>query len=162
MRYMQGTENVVVKTHMKNKDSKLGLLVDVEFGAGLLDILLQLLDGVLERRPGVINLVDDQDALADQAGHVAERGKIQPLSASNLGARLFDDGIGGELLVEGEADGLDRDVGAAGLLEEGPEDTGRDVAAATNGDHQMGLEVGEDLGSRLLAQLVHLFHGKRG
>jgi hypothetical protein len=89
-------------------------------------------------------------------------------------------GVAVELFVQGETDGLDGDVGAAGLLEEGtagkkvllvflgssfvglftrscvPEDARRDVAAAANGDHEVGLEVIEDLVGRLLAELMDL------
>lgn len=40
---------------------------------------------------------------------------------------------------------MDGDVGAAGAFEEGAEDSSRDVAAATDGDHKVGLEGGEDV-----------------
>lgn len=81
------------------------------------------------------------------------------------------------MLVEGETDGLDGDVGAAGLLEEGsrvvtlascifgvqgtrgglPQNARRDVASTANGDHEVGLELIEDLLGRLLTELVDLF-----
>ena len=41
---------------------------------------------------------------------------------------------------------MDGDVGAAGAFEEGAEDSSGDVAAAADGDHQVGLEGGEDVG----------------
>lgn len=37
-----------------------------------------------------------------------------------------------------------------------PKDTGWDVTAAANGDHQAGREVAQNALSRGLAQLVHL------
>lgn len=37
-----------------------------------------------------------------------------------------------------------------------PEDTGRDVAAAADGDHEVGVEGIQDAVGRGLAQLVHL------
>jgi hypothetical protein len=54
---------------------------------------------------------------------------------------------------------LDGDVGGPGLLEEGAQDAGGHVAAATNGDHEVGLEFIEDLVSCFLAQLVDLERG---
>lgn len=84
-------------------------------------------------------------------------------------------GVGAELLVEGETDGLDGDVGVAVAFEEGavggglvwcggggesvvgvPEDARGDVAAAADGDHEVGFEVIEDLLRGILAELVHL------
>jgi len=41
------------------------------------------------------------------------------LCAGDFCAGLLDFGVGAELLVEGEADGLDGDVGCVALLEEG-------------------------------------------
>jgi cytochrome c len=58
--------------------------------------------------------------------------------------------------VEGETDGLDGDVGSAALLEERSEDSSRDVTTTTDGDQKLGLKVGEELLSGLLAHLVHL------
>lgn len=141
---------------MENKDAKLGLGgIRADLLAGLLDILLQLLDGVLERRPGVVDLVHDQDALADEVSHLAQGREIEPLGAGDLCANLLDLAVA-ERLVQREADGLDGDVGRSGLLEERAQDSRRDVAAAADGDHELRLEVLEDLGSGLLAQLVDL------
>jgi hypothetical protein len=83
-----------------------------------------------------------------------------------------------ELLVEREANGLDGDVGATRLLEEGsegllvdgswggskdeksiPQDARGDVATAANGDHKVGLEFIEDLLCSFLAELVDLCGG---
>ena len=63
---------------------------------------------------------------------------------------------GGQALVEGEADGLDGDVGAVLALEERAEDAGGHVATAADGDHEVGLDVFEDAGSRFLAEFVDL------
>ena len=54
---------------------------------------------------------------------------------------------------------MDGDVGAAGAFEEGAEDAGGDVAAAADGDHEVGLEGGEDLGGGGLTQFVDLGGG---
>lgn len=40
---------------------------------------------------------------------------------------------------------MNRDVGAAGAFEERAEDSSRDVTAAADGDHEVGLEGGEDV-----------------
>ena len=148
---------------MKHEDAELGLR-----GIGAhplprgLDVLLQLLDGVLERGAGVVDLVDDEDVLADEVLHLAEGGHVKPLGAGDFGAGHLDLGGAGELgkrLVEREADGLDGDVGAAVALEEGAQDAGGHVAAAADGDHEVRLHGGEDMGSRLLAELVDLVRG---
>lgn len=155
---------MVCGTHVENKDAELGL-GSLPLGAYLLarslDVLLQLLDGVLERGSGVIDLVDDEDLLADQVLHLAQAGKVEPLCASDLVAGLLDDGVGGKGLVEGQADGLDGDVGGTGQLQEGPQDTRGHVTTAADGDYQMRLEVVEDAGCRLLAELVDLEEGER-
>ena len=112
---------------MQNKDAKLGLggVVAARALARSLDILLQLLDGVLERGARVVDLVDNEDVFANQVCHF-QRGQVQPLCAGYDGPGGFDVGVrgirgggGGELFVEGEADGLDGDVGRAFALEEG-------------------------------------------
>ncbi len=143
---------------MEDENGKLGIEVAPDLGAGLLDVLLQLLDGVLEGGAGVVDLVDDQDALADQVRHLAQGGQVEPLGARDLGAdglNFHVDGFG-QALIQRQADGLDGNVGAAGLLEERAQDAGGHVAAAADGDHQLRLEVGQDLRRRLLAQLMHL------
>jgi hypothetical protein len=143
---------------VQDEDGKLGLEVAAHLGAGLLNVLLQLLDGVLERGARVVDLVDDQHANADQVGHLAQRGQVEPLGARDLGAGRLDVRVGrvGQLLVQRQADGLDGDVGAAGLLEERAQDPRGHVAAAADGHHQLRLEVGQDTRRRLLAQVVHL------
>lgn len=148
---------------MKHEDAKLGLgRVGPHPQPRSLNILLQLPNRVLERRPRVVHLVHDENVLAYQVLHLAQRAHVEPLGAGDLGTRDLDlDGAGdlGEGLVEGEADGLDGDVGAVVALEEGAEDAGGDVAAAADGDHEVGLAGGEDLAGGLLAELVDLEGG---
>jgi hypothetical protein len=98
---------------VKNEDAEGGLLL----GAARLllcldDILLELADGVLECCPCVIDLVDNENVLANQVGHL-EGGKVKPLGTCDLCTGDFDLGVVGaaELLVQGETDGLDGDVG---------------------------------------------------
>jgi hypothetical protein len=79
---------------VQDEDGKLGLEVAAHLGAGLLNVLLQLLDGVLERGARVVDLVDDQHALADQVGHLAQRGQVEPLGARDLGAGRLDVRVG--------------------------------------------------------------------
>lgn len=142
---------------MEDKDGKLRLgLVATHLLAGNLDVLLELADGILEGGTGVVDLIDNEDALADEVLHVAEGGQVEPLGAGDLGAGGLDVRVLAELLIEGQTDGLDGDVGRAGLLEERAQDARRDVAAAANGNHQLGLEVVEEAFRRLLAQVVHL------
>ena len=59
-------------------------------------------------------------------------------------------------LVEAEPDGLDGDVWAVGLFEEGPQDPGGDIAASADGDDQVRLQGVEDVRCRGLAELVDL------
>lgn len=150
-------------THVQNKDAKLSLLALAKTLASSLDVLLQLLDSVLEGSAGVIDLVDNQDALADKVLHLADSGQVKPLRASDLCARDLGDARGRvaaeslrKALVQRETDGLDGDVGVAGLLQEGTEDTGGNVAAAADCDDELGLEGLEDLDGGLLAEVVHL------
>lgn len=146
------------ETHVQHKDAELRLGVlalEAQLLPGGLDVLLQLLDGVLEGGSGVVDLVDDEDLLAYEVLHLAEAGQVEPLGAGDLLARLLHDAIA-EGLVERQANSLDRDVGAAGLLEEGSQDAGGHVTTAADGDHEVGLEVVEDVRGGLLAELVDL------
>lgn len=149
-----------------------------------LDILLQFTDSVFQSGTGVVDLINNQNVLADQIGHL-EGAQIQPLSTGNLGTGDFLGITTTEILVQGETDSLDGDVGVTGALEErtmrnkransqfcllffvreyissrlyvnSPEDTSRNVTTATNGDHKVRVEVLENGIGRLLAQLVHL------
>jgi len=78
---------------MKNEDTELRRLA-AELGPRHLDVLLELLDGVFERRARVVHLVNDQNPLAHQTAHLAQRAQIQPLRARHLCAGLLDVGIG--------------------------------------------------------------------
>lgn len=142
---------------MEDKDAKLSLgQLTTHLLTGSFDILLELADSVLEGSAGIVDLVDNEDALTNEVLHLAESGEIEPLGAGDLCAGDLDLGVAAELFVEAEADGLDGDVGGTGLLEERAEDAGGDVAAAADGDDEVGLELVQELFGRLLAQLVHL------
>jgi len=119
----------------EHKDPRL-LSLASQLLCGLLDILLQLLDGVLQRGARIVDLVDDEDIPPDQI-RVFNRAEVQPLRTRYRVARLllgtgFDAVARGELLVEGKPDRLDGDVGAAGGLQERPEDAGRNVTATAD------------------------------
>lgn len=105
-------------TYVQNVNEEVGLLA---FTAKLLlsqlHILLQLAHGVLQGGAGVVNLVDDEDVLADQVGHL-EGAQVEPLCAGDLGAGDLLGIVTAEVLIEGQTDGLDGDVGVAGALEE--------------------------------------------
>jgi len=103
---------------VKHKDAKGGLLSTTSALLRChLDILLQFLDGILEGSAGVVNLVNNEHVLSDQVLHL-QTAEVKPLSAGDLGARLFDF-VGSERFVEGETDRLNRDVWRASLLQEG-------------------------------------------
>lgn len=143
---------------MQDEDAELGLgRISTHALPGSLDILLQLLNGILECRPGIINLVDNEDPLANKVLHRTKSSEIKPLGASDLGARLLNLVVA-ERLVKRQTNGLDGDVGRPRLPEERAQDASRDVTATADGDHELRLEVGQQLGRRLLAQLVHLSH----
>lgn len=80
------------------------------------DVLFELLDSILEGRSCIVDLIDNEDILANQVRHL-KRGEVEPLCAGDLGTRLLD-GIGTERLVERETDGLDGNVGRSGPLQE--------------------------------------------
>lgn len=106
-------------THVQDKDEEVGLLAfAAELLLGQLDVLLQFADGIFQGGAGVIDLVDDQDVLADQVGHL-EGAQVEPLSTGDLGAGDLLGIAAAEVLVEGQTDGLDGDVGVTGALEEG-------------------------------------------
>lgn len=146
-----------------------------------LDVLFQLPDRVLQRGSGVVHLVHDEDVFAHQIRHF-ERGKIQPLRAGYLGAGRFG-GLGRiarrEGFVQGETDGLDRNVGRVGSFEKGsggrrwrrsaagrtvekrpswgaPKYAGRNVTAAADGNYKVRLEVIENAIRGRLAQFMYL------
>lgn len=157
---------------MQNENKEVGLLaLPTKLLLRKLDILLKLTDGILERRPRVVDLIDDENVLADQVGHL-QRAEIQPLCAGDLGTGDFLGVAATEILVEGQADGLDGDVGITLALEERParrvksvqgpllysvvsldvpEDASGDVATAADGDHKVRVEGIQDLIGRGLA-----------
>ncbi len=174
---------------MENIDKEVCLLpLTAELLLCLLDILLQLAHGIFEGRPGIIDLIDDEDVLANQVGHL-EGAQVEPLGTGHLGAGDLLGITAAEILVEGQTDGLDGDVGVTGTLEERsirermlalwistaaglcacaqdsssghdiPENAGRNVTTTTDSDHEVRVELLEDGVSRLLAQVVHLVVG---
>ena len=65
----------------------------------------------------------------------------------------------GQGLVEGKADGLDGDIWRARLLEKRSQNTRRNVAASTDGDHQLRFEFFKNTRGDFLAQFVDLGAG---
>ena len=72
----------------------------------LLHILHELSDGILERRPCIVYLVNNQHILPNQVGHFQTR-QVEPLCARDFCAGLFDgvDAIGAGVLGGGVAGG---------------------------------------------------------
>jgi hypothetical protein len=106
-------------TYVQDVNEEVGLLaLTAKLLLSDLDILLQLAHGVFKGGAGVVNLVDDEDVLADQVGHL-EGAQVEPLCAGDLGTGDLLGIVAAEILVEGETDGLDGDVGVTGALEEG-------------------------------------------
>jgi hypothetical protein len=145
---------------MENEDTKLCLLNHLWLASlsGLLvDILNQLLDGILKGGSGVIDLINDENVLAQKVG-VAQGGEVQPLSSGNLGAWDFFWTAWGsfEGFVERKTDGLNWDVWRSGLLKERTKDTSWDISTTADGDQESGLELLEDLRGSSLAHFVHL------
>lgn len=104
---------------VEDEDAEFGLLLHAQLLPGRLDILFQLLHGILESSACIIDLVNDQDALADQVFHAAQAAQVQPLRTCDLVANLlYGTGGGGaalgvdlgQLLVQGQANGLNGDV----------------------------------------------------
>lgn len=119
-------------SHLKDKDEEVGLLVGAaKLNGSLLDVLLELGDGVLQGGAGVVNLVDNQDVLADKI-RVLDGAEVEPLGARDGVANGLLGALVGELLVQREADRLDGDVGASGRLEERAQDARGDVSSASD------------------------------
>lgn len=108
-------------THVQHKNAEPRLGPTSHVLPRSLDILFQLPDRILQRGSGVIHLVHDEDVFTHQIRHFKRR-KIQPLRAGYLGAWRFDR-LGSiarrEGFVQGETDGLDRDIGRVGAFEKG-------------------------------------------
>ena len=76
-------------THMQHENAKRSLLRRSSQNlCRLLDILLQLTNSIFESSTCVIDLVDDQHALANQIGHL-EAAKVEPLRTRHSGTNLF-------------------------------------------------------------------------
>jgi len=117
---LRPTKNgVEYATYVQHVNEEVGLLaLTAKLLPSQLHVLLQLTHGVFQGRAGVVNLVDDEDVLADQVGHL-ERAQVEPLCTGDLGSRDLLGIITAEVFVEGQADSLDGDVGLTGALEEG-------------------------------------------
>lgn len=103
---------------MQHKNIKLGrLALTPKRLLRSLDILHQLAHSIFQRSPRIIDLIDNQDILANQIGHF-QRTQIQPLRAGDFGPRDFLGIAAAEVFIERQADGLDGDVGFAGAFEE--------------------------------------------
>lgn len=95
---------------MKYKDIEICLFGPTKFFGLNLNIFTQFLYSVLQCSPGVVNLIDNENVLADQIS-VFQRGKIEPLGSGDFCARfllraIFRD----KFLVQGQPDGLDRNI----------------------------------------------------
>jgi hypothetical protein len=85
---------------VKDKDVEVGLLgLAAELFCCHLHVLLQLANCILQGRPGVIDLVDDEDILADKVGHL-KRAEIQPLCPGHLGSGNLFGVTATQVLVE--------------------------------------------------------------
>ena len=118
---------------MQDKHKELCLLILPSHTPGLLlDILCEFLNGVLEGRTGIVDFIDNQDVLSNKVASFYG-GEVEPLGAGDLGSEGLFGGVWvGEFFVEGEADGLDGDVGWSGGFEEGAEDTGGDETSTSD------------------------------
>lgn len=105
---------------MQDEDEEVGdLSLPTKLLLSRLEILLEFANRILQRRTGVIDLVHNQDILADKVGHL-QRAQIQPLRTSDLGTGDLLLVAATQVLVQRETDGLNGDVGFTGALEEGP------------------------------------------
>lgn len=104
---------------MKDKDEEVCLLsLTAELLLSHLQVLLQLTDCILQGCPGVIDLVDNEDVLANKIGHL-ERAKIEPLCPGHLGSGNLFGVATTQVLIERQTDSLNGNVGLAGTLKEG-------------------------------------------
>ena len=86
---------------MQNKDENIRLLIlPAQSLLRGLDILLQLLDGILERGPRIIHLIHNQDIPSNQT-RALQRTQVQPLGALDLGSRRFFRSLKAQIFVEG-------------------------------------------------------------
>lgn len=148
---------------MQNEDRECSLSLNPQPLSRGLDILLKLLNGILKRRPGIIHLIHDQYPLPDQVRHLSQTRQVQPLCPRHLCSWLLNISrcrgsrcSRRQLLVERQPDGLDGDVGGSGALEEGAQHARGHVATTADGDHELWVELIEDLWRSFLAKLVDL------
>lgn len=73
---------------MKDKDVEVCLLGGAQFLSLSLNILTQLLDGILQCSPGIVDLIYNENVLSDQVC-VLQRGEVEPLSPGDLGTGLL-------------------------------------------------------------------------
>lgn len=107
-------------TYVKHKDKEVGLLaLTAQLLLRRLNVLLEFPNSIFQRRPGVIDLVHDEDVLSDQVVHL-QRAKVQPLCAGDLGTGNLFGVAATQVFVKRQTDSLDGDVGLAGALQEGP------------------------------------------
>lgn len=105
-------------TYVKHKHKEVGFLpLPTQLLLGVVHILLQLAHCIFQRRPGVIDLVDNQDVLANQVVHL-QRAQVQPLRARDLGPRHFFGVAAAQVFVQRETNRLDGDVGLPRTFQE--------------------------------------------
>lgn len=106
-------------TYVKHKDEEVSLLaLTTQLLLRRLNVLLEFPNGIFQRRPGVIDLVHDEDVLSDQVVHL-QRAQVQPLCASDLCTRNLFGVAATQVFVERQTDSLDGNVGLTGALQEG-------------------------------------------
>lgn len=104
---------------MQNEDKEVSLLaLTTKLLLSNLNILLKLTHSVLQSCTGIIDLIDNENVLANQVGHL-ERAHIQPLCAGDLGTGDLLGITTTQVFIEGETNSLNGDVGVTGALEEG-------------------------------------------
>lgn len=137
-----------------DKDAELGRVFD----PGLLrlprGILLEFAQGVVERRSGIVHLVDNQDAFADET-RATEGREIEPLDPLDLCPDLLFDPRA-QVFIENQTDGLDRDILLPVNLEERPQDTSGYEPTPTDGNDQIRPEFSQYAITGILAQRVDL------
>jgi hypothetical protein len=92
---------------MQHKDAEVGALAcPTKLLAGLLDVLGELSDRVLQSLSRIVDFVNDEDVLADKVRHF-EAAHVQPLCSCNDGAWLLNR-VASQRFVEGQTDSLNR------------------------------------------------------
>lgn len=102
---------------MKDKYVEVCLLGRAQFLGLSLNVFTQLLNGILQCSPGIVDLIYNEDVLSNQVC-VLQRREVEPLSPGDLGTRFLLGAIlGNELLVQRKPDSLNRDVGRSRSLQ---------------------------------------------